>query len=693
VLQRFKEKRVKKDKEYVTRTPEFVFTGMRRNDSPIKLQETDLWYSKNVFIKDGRWRKRPGLLIFGNGLPLPDPVIQIEQFFKYDGTEYLIAFTTKNIYRYNVNNGYWDLITENLSIDDCESNWTGTSSITPSTDTTWKREGSKSIKLSVASTIYLLAEDADFLVTESGDSLIEEGILTSAGERAYHDFAPIDLHLYTHIHFYIKSSIDQAAGDLQILLDDTSGCVTPIEAIDIPALKAGIATEVNIPLADAASDTAIISVGLYIVNDNGTCDINIDDIRAVNCLTGTTLDRFSCETMYDNDSGDVKFFATNGIDNIKFWNGSGNWADLAGSPNKCKFLKVFYTWLLLLNCTVGGNNIPQRIDWCVPGNPKDWTGEGSGTNTLAMGTGPILGDENIRGQLAILLERSITMMYATGSIPPFFFDENKILDVGCMTPGSIQSLGETILFLGWDNFYIFDGFSCTPVGDEVINFLLDNINPSKTDVIFSHMIEQYNLYLLFFPSVSSDTPDNVLIYDYSKNKFLGVWNFYTNMTSEGYYHAGSAGTIGSLTMTIGEMIWKIGSNILQSIVAYDLFGDNDGYIYKLTEQILNDNGVAIESYMDTKSFMPNIGMYSRFVRLEYYAIGSKLESYISEDNGINFALQSITTLDSAEIEPVLTDPFDVTNEKAMFRLRNAELTGWFDLAGFRYYYIEKTEEV
>jgi len=397
--------------------------------------------------------------------------------------------------------------------------------------------------------------------------------------------------------------------------------------------------------------------------------------------------------MYDNDADEVKFIATNGVDNIKFWNGSGNWADLAGSPNKCKYLKVFYTWLLLLNCTVSGSQIPQRINWCVPGNPKDWVGAGSGTNTLSASTGVIVGCEIMRGQLAILLERSIAMMYTTGSTPPFTFDENKILDVGCLTGGSVQSLGESLLFLGWDNIYIFDGYSCTPVGDSVKDFFLNGVNSGYLNTIFSHIVEGYDLYLLFYPSTDSIVPDSVLVYDYAKNKFLSVWNFNVNITGEGYYNAGSAKTIGGLTMTIGEMIFRIGSNMLQAVAPYDLLGADNCYVYRLSDDILNDNGVLIDSYIDTKSFMPNVGKYSRFVRQELYAIGTEIESLISVDNGANFISQVITTLDTDEAEPILTEPFDTTNEKSIFRFRNSEPNGWFEMTGFRYYYIEKEGEV
>jgi hypothetical protein len=806
LLHKFKQKRPSlrdREKTYVTKSPEFVFTGMRRDESPIKIQETDLYNAFNIFKKNGNLTKRPGLKLFGNGFPLPNPVMQMEQFFKYDGTEYFVVFTTKDAYLYNTTTGYFDLITESVLVDDCETSWTPVGTALVITDDSWVRYGLNSVKISSATSLDSfnvpmfvdisdsdlerqiissgldtdilglsadnlqeldilpdvallsslnvppIATDLGYDITQSLDwdtSMISAGDLNNleilpdvdldsfnippflecdfmqsghdtaifsaedlknlliipdvkmgsgfaTGLIAYHTISSKNLSSYSHVHFYIQSDIDLDAGDLQLLLDNTAACASPLEVLDIPALTANTPLEVEIALDAAVSDTAIISVGLRVIANKGACNIWIDSIYGVNCFTGTTDNQFSCDTIYDNDSGEIKFLATNGVDNIKYWNGSGNWADLAGSPNKCKYLKVFYTWLLLLNCIVSGEEVPQRIDWCVPGNPKDWTGSGSGTNTLASSTGEINGCEILRGQLAIFLEESITMMYATGSTPSFTFDENKVLYNGSMAEGSIQSLGESILYLGWDCFYNFDGYSAHSKGSEIKEYFLKRINPAYINIMHSHILEQNNLYLLFFPSTNSTVPNEVLVYDYVENKFLGIWDFNLGITSTGFYHRKDSLKIGELTMTIGEMTWKIGSNVWQSIASISLLGDENGYIYELSDTYLNDNNVAIDSYFDTKSFMPNLGKYSRFVRQQLYATGTQLESSYSVNNGETFNLLTTTTLDNDESEPELTEPFNITNEKIMFRFRNSELNGWFRMTGMQYFYIEKTEEV
>lgn len=85
---------------------------------------------------------------------------------------------------------------------------------------------------------------------------------------------------YNMLRLWIKSSINTSAGDLQILLDSHANCASPSETLDVPALVAGVWQEVVIELVNAATDTAIISVGIKQVADLADCVINIDRVAA-----------------------------------------------------------------------------------------------------------------------------------------------------------------------------------------------------------------------------------------------------------------------------------------------------------------------------------------------------------------------------------------------------------------------------
>lgn len=83
------------------------------------------------------------------------------------------------------------------------------------------------------------------------------------------------------ISMWIMSSIALNAGDIQLLLDDAANCASPLETLNIPAILETRWVKVYLPLANPASDVAIISVGLKMAVDKGAIVVNIDDVRAI----------------------------------------------------------------------------------------------------------------------------------------------------------------------------------------------------------------------------------------------------------------------------------------------------------------------------------------------------------------------------------------------------------------------------
>lgn len=81
--------------------------------------------------------------------------------------------------------------------------------------------------------------------------------------------------------FWIKCSIATSAADLQLMLDDTAECASPLETLDVPALTADTWTYVRVALSTPELDTAIISVGLNYTVDIGACNIWINDANTV----------------------------------------------------------------------------------------------------------------------------------------------------------------------------------------------------------------------------------------------------------------------------------------------------------------------------------------------------------------------------------------------------------------------------
>ena len=103
----------------------------------------------------------------------------------------------------------------------------------------------------------------------------------SAGDIATDSITSKDISQYTHIEFWIRSSVPTSAGNLRILLDDTANCASPLETLHVPALSADTWTFCRVALANPESDTAIISVGIEYDSDLGACTLWLDDVSVV----------------------------------------------------------------------------------------------------------------------------------------------------------------------------------------------------------------------------------------------------------------------------------------------------------------------------------------------------------------------------------------------------------------------------
>jgi len=149
--------------------------------------------------------------------------------------------------------------TSETVIEDCEDAWNELvdGGVLSGIDATDKKKGSASVKLQVSVDVGA----GDILATES--------------------MASTDMTGATHFKLWIKCSVDTALGGLQFLADESVNCGSPLELIDIPALTAGVFTEVTLAIATPAALGAVISIGLKYVTDLGECIIHLDDIRMV----------------------------------------------------------------------------------------------------------------------------------------------------------------------------------------------------------------------------------------------------------------------------------------------------------------------------------------------------------------------------------------------------------------------------
>lgn len=173
--------------------------------------------------------------------------------------------------KWNTTDSRWDIADPYL-IHDCEAAWDelvdGDATVT--LDTTIERQGSGCAKMVIGAGL----GNGDIIATDNITSL--------------------DLSSAEKVRFWAYSTDARASGDLQLLLDDTASCASPVETIDFPALTAATWTLCTLTLANPGSDTAIISVGVKFTNNAEASTIYVDHIR------GTFPDAIDALVIQDN---------------------------------------------------------------------------------------------------------------------------------------------------------------------------------------------------------------------------------------------------------------------------------------------------------------------------------------------------------------------------------------------------------
>lgn len=598
--------------------------GLNYSLPPDFIDETQMSDCRNVWFDKGYTKKRYGYTTFGNNLPLPGVFLGTDQYYLYAGQSYLITMTTKGLWKYISASEYWETIMTAEVEDNCETTWTAKTNVTVADEGTIKKVGTYSQKITPAA-----------------------GFTT--GLLAYRDQALGDKSTYGMVRLWIRSSIALSAGDLQFCIDDSAGCGSPLETIDLPALTADTWKLVFVSIATPANLTAVASLGLKAATDFGTCSIYIDDIQFVQT--------FSSSMAYDSSSSDQCYadyirkssesepwwILTNGVDELKKWTGTGAISNLIASfPSGLTSLKAnsiveFKGYLLLLDVTEQGNRYPQRVRWSDTAAPDDFL-NGNANYTDLSGADWIKRGIKFKGDYVVIFkERSIWVGYATGDSAIFQFDQ-RIAGMGCAAAKTVESFGDEIVFLGWDDVYVFNGTDYESIGDEIKSELFSTMNPKQIDKCFGFVVEEQKEYWLFTPSASSSYCDTIWVFNYESNKWTRH-SLSDYISGYGYYEKQGQLTIGDLEGTIGEQTWRFGDRTTLEASPTNLLGDTNGYIYEYDTLVSNDDGTAIDAWFSTKDYIFT-NLLSAFIALRmdvYFSGGGTLKVAYSKDGGTTWS--------------------------------------------------------
>lgn len=341
------------------------------------------------------------------------------------------------------------------------------------------------------------------------------------------------------------------------------------------------------------------------------------------CFNGDDDSYWSFAYPYDDTLGDKILTATNGIDPILKWDGSGSieYLGVSGGPETAKYIgyfgavgleRFFAAWT-----TDSGDSLPQTIELSDAGDAESWSGA---FYDLLQKNDEIVGVEILKDRLVIYKKKSISLAYPDPSASdvatdPYNIIQDVIIDVEIPTGRTVVNFGDYHIFMAMDNIYKFNGIGIEPIGSEVINTMKNEWNGEYIHHSFAINIPQENLYALFYPVLSefdetdmrTSYPNKAVVFNYVENTWT-IWTFNRYFTCAAFVNKLYAPTVGDIDTL--DVTWAWGQMRWSDLIAYSniqslLLGDVDGNIVELRDVYTDDDGTEINASFLTRDYVLN----------------------------------------------------------------------------------------
>lgn len=373
-------------------------------------------------------------------------------------------------------------------------------------------------------------------------------------------------------------------------------------------------------------------------------------------------------------SGKQILAITNGVDAIRKWTGTGNTADLGGTPPVAKFIQEYQTYLVCANIQ-GGVDVDTRVQWCDTANPEVWTGGNSGTKDLVEDGGKITGLNLFGNYLCIHKDTSIYLGYLVSSNAIFRF-ERKSTGVGTCANNSIVNLptGEQI-FLANDGIRIFNGITAPLVDAPINDEIRDSINTAYRHRAWGVLVRELDEVWLGVPIGDQTSGETVYKFNYvTRTMYKDVRN--------GANCAWRAAQTDSITWDTAVGTWdeqtdRWNDTNLGGETQLVYVGDTSGRSLYHDSLSSDDDGVAVDAFWETKDFEDPTKRVCRWLELELWASGGDLTAEYSVDGGNTWVAVDGSPFTLNDYMPTDESPlilyFDVLSSKIRFRFSNDNL--------------------
>lgn len=196
-------------------------------------------------------------------------------------------------------------------------------------------------------------------------------------------------------------------------------------------------------------------------------------------------------------------------------------ADVAGAP-KARFVETVPGFVMLADTNEGTYGDQSDRWWCSGFEDyTDWTPSVTTqctTGRLIGAPGPIRGWKKLGNDIVAYKDRAIFVGRYTGGAEVFDFD---LLpgEVGCSSNDAIVSIGSSHFFVGYEDFYLFDGSRPIPIGGPVKKTFFSDLNKSYRYKIVGMHDRTNSLVMFFYPSGNSTYCDACILYNYKTDRW------------------------------------------------------------------------------------------------------------------------------------------------------------------------------
>ena len=214
--------------------------------------------------------------------------------------------------------------------------------------------------------------------------------------------------------------------------------------------------------------------------------------------------------------------ATNGADPIQ-QSVSGAFADISGAP-KALIIEATQGFVFAFNTSDATYGARPDAWWCSGiYDHTVWTpaiATQCATGRLLDSPGEIRAARALGADMVAYKERSMYIGRYQG--PPVVWAWQLVPgEIGATNQECVVSIGTAHVFIGWDNFYIFDGTRPQAIGDSVKTWFFRDLNANYRYRILGQHDPVNGLVYWYYPSNSSQsgTIDSCIVYNYRRNQW------------------------------------------------------------------------------------------------------------------------------------------------------------------------------